>query len=135
MNTEGIVKEKSADTVVVSVKRESACGGNCAACGGCGAADLKVIAKNAANAEVGDRVLLESDSKAVLLTAFSLYIMPAAIFIAVFAALYSLSASTPVFVVSEAAAMIIYIALARLAGFGKKISVSAVKIISRGSRL
>lgn len=135
MKAEGIVKEKSADTVVVSVIREGACGGNCSACGGCGGTAVKVTAKNRANAEVGDRVLLESDSKTVLLTAFSLYILPVAIFFAVFAVLYSLSAGTPVFVVSEAAAMIIYIAFAKLAGIGTKISVSAVEIILRNNGL
>ena len=135
MKAEGIVKEKSADMVIVSVIREGACGGNCSACGGCGGTVIKTAAKNRVNAEVGDRVLLESDSKTVLMTAFLLYILPVVIFFAVFAVLYSLSASTPIFVVSEAAVMIAYIILSKLTGFGTKITVSAVEIISRNNGL
>ena len=135
MKAEGIVKEKSADAVVVSVIRDGACGGNCSACGSCGGKVIKVIAKNGVNAEVGDKVLLESDSKTVLLAVFLLYILPIVIFFALFAVLYSFSVSIPIFVVSEALIMIIYIVFAKLAGFDTKITVSAVEIISRNDRL
>lgn len=135
MRCEGIVKEKSADTVTVSVIREGACGGNCSACGGCGETVIKIAAENRVNAEVGDRVILESDSKKVLFSAFILYILPILIFFAVFMPLYSCGFSTPSVVIIEAAAMIFYIIITKLSGIGSKITVSAVKVISRDGRL
>lgn len=61
------------------VRRQSACGHNCASCGGCGpesATRVTVLAENAPGAGVGDTVRVESESSRVLGMAAVLYILP-----------------------------------------------------------
>lgn len=74
---------------VVSVKRGTACGGNCESCGGtCSFRSvLSVTAKNTACACVGDNVLIESSTKKILGAAALVYLLPlAAFFIGYFGA-------------------------------------------------
>jgi sigma-E factor negative regulatory protein RseC len=64
--------------------RESACSGDCHKCSGCGAVQQKMLfsARNPICAQVGDLVVVESESTSVLTAALVLYIMPLILFFA-----------------------------------------------------
>ncbi|MBQ3114913.1 MAG: SoxR reducing system RseC family protein [Clostridia bacterium] len=76
MKQVGVVSEIIEENAKVQFKRASACGENCAMCGGCEKLNSFVIAKNVIKADVGDTVILETDTKRVLLAAFLVYILP-----------------------------------------------------------
>ena len=68
----------------VEVTRRSACGHDCAKCGGCGGLEtqtLYVTARNHAHASVGDRVLLEGETKQVLGFAVLVYLIGGVLFV------------------------------------------------------
>ena len=69
-------------TATVIHIRESACSGDCHKCSGCGAAQetLLIRANNHIRAEVGDMVILTSESGPVLKAALVLYMVPMALF-------------------------------------------------------
>ncbi|MGI6029420.1 MAG: SoxR reducing system RseC family protein [Candidatus Heteroscillospira sp.] len=71
----------------IAVRRESACGGNCHACGGtCSFKNLmKVSAKNSVMAEVGSRVVVESSTASILKAAAVVYVIPLVLFFAFYA--------------------------------------------------
>ncbi len=77
---------------IVSVKRESACGGNCAACGGGCAPESMVdaIAKNSAGAKKGDIVVVESSNEEVYKMAAVVYVLPVLLMIAGYIAGFSI---------------------------------------------
>lgn len=61
----------------VSVERQTACGGNCASCGGCAYKSiLTAIAVNDFGAKVGDKVTLQSRSSGVIGAAALVYLLP-----------------------------------------------------------
>ena len=63
----------------IMVRRPSACGHDCASCGGCGPNSITqviAVADNEAGARVGDTVRLESGSGRVLGLAALLYLVP-----------------------------------------------------------
>ncbi len=62
--------------------RESACSGDCHKCSGCGAAKetLMFRAENPIGADVGDLVVVRSDSAPVLRAAAVLYLLPLVLF-------------------------------------------------------
>ena len=67
----------------VEVTRRSACGHDCAKCGGCGGLEtqtLYVTAFNGVAAQVGDRVLLEGETGRVLGIAVLVYLLPVVLF-------------------------------------------------------
>ena len=71
----------------VAVKRQSACGHDCAQCGGgCSelmvASEVRVVAENAAGARAGDTVTLESSTSRVLGAAVLVYTVPFLLFFA-----------------------------------------------------
>ena len=71
-----LVGEKNAE---VLVRRLSACGHDCASCGGCGpdsAAQVTAVAENELGARPGDTVRVESESGRVLGMAAALYLVP-----------------------------------------------------------
>ena len=78
MTKEGIVTRIDGDTAVVLVKTMNACDVCRAECGGhCDKARLeKVCAKNDIGASVGNRVMLYSDTKSVMLWAVLVFILP-----------------------------------------------------------
>lgn len=84
MISEGIVVEINKSYAVVNVKRQSACGENCASCGGCEKNSVSVNAVNSVNADKGDKVLVESKTSAVLCSAFVIYIIPLFVFLSVY---------------------------------------------------
>jgi len=70
----------------ISVKRKSACSADCENCHGCAHPEetITVTAYNAAEAQVGETVLVESSSKQVIGLAALLYIMPVVLMIAAY---------------------------------------------------
>lgn len=76
MKQTGVVSEIKDGTATVRFVRDSACGENCAMCGGCDKRTSVVNAKNIAGAKPGDRVVVETDTGMVLAGAFSAYIVP-----------------------------------------------------------
>lgn len=69
-------------TAEVLCIRESACSGDCHKCSGCGAAKetLLLTARNHIGAEVGDLVIIQSESGPVLAAAAVLYTIPLVLF-------------------------------------------------------
>lgn len=75
----------------VLVRRQSACGHDCASCSGCGsesAAAVTAVAENLLGARPGDTVQVESESRQILGIAFVLYLVP---LVLLFAAYFSAS--------------------------------------------
>ncbi|MCD7947474.1 MAG: SoxR reducing system RseC family protein [Oscillospiraceae bacterium] len=81
----------------ISVKRQSACGHDCAKCGG-GCAELTVMptvtvtAENPVRAAVGDSVSVESTTRAVLGAAAVVYLLPLVLFFVGYFIAYALEA-------------------------------------------
>lgn len=114
MRTEGIVKSLDGIRCSVAVERKSACGENCAHCGGCSGGGVQIcIAENSAGAGVGDRVVIEIDSGNVLKSAFLVYILPLLAFFAVYAAADGFFGQAAAGIVG-AAAMLAVFAILRL---------------------
>jgi sigma-E factor negative regulatory protein RseC len=80
MEQYGQVIEKKGETASVDLQRHLAC----ASCGKCGILSgsnkrrITVEALNPINAEVGQRVLLESDDRQIIFISFMLYLVPLA---------------------------------------------------------
>lgn len=78
MEQYGQVVEKKGETASVDLQRHLAC----ASCGKCGILSgskrrrITVEALNPINAEVGQRVLLESDDRQIIFISFMLYLVP-----------------------------------------------------------
>ena len=84
MTQQGTIKKLLPNGLAeVEVTRRSACGHDCAKCGGCGGLEtqtLYVTARNHAHASVGDRVLLEGETRQVLGFAVLVYLLSRAVF-------------------------------------------------------
>ena len=85
MREEGIVKRAEGGLCEVVVRRKSACGDNCASCGGaCKMNFQHVTAKDPLGVKPGDCVTIEMESKKVLLSAFLVYILRIIVFVMAF---------------------------------------------------
>ena len=76
------VKSVGADGYAqVEAVRRSACSGDCDHCGGCASAKQHVLvrAKNSIGAAVGDQVIVETSSRAILGAAAVVYLVPLAL--------------------------------------------------------
>ncbi len=77
MQSTGVVNRINGLEAVVLIKRESACGDNCAGCGGCSAGALReVLAENSLGADIGDVVIIEMNTGKVINAAIFVYIVP-----------------------------------------------------------
>lgn len=76
MKQTGVVSEVKDGIAAVRFVRDSACGENCAMCGGCDKRTSFVKAKNTIDAAPGDKVVIETDTGMVLAGAFFAYIVP-----------------------------------------------------------
>jgi len=95
MREEGIVKRELDGLCEVVVRRKTACGDNCASCGAdCKMKFQQVTAKNQIGAKAGDSVIIEMDSKRVLLSAFLVYILPVLVFFISFFTVQKIYASS-----------------------------------------
>jgi sigma-E factor negative regulatory protein RseC len=76
-----VLEDGSAEVLRV---RESACSGDCHKCSGCDSSQqtMVICAENPIGAKVGDWVVIEAKSGAVLKAAVMLYIVPLVLFIA-----------------------------------------------------
>ena len=94
MTEEGIVKSVNNGFCEVVVRRKTACGDNCANCGGgCRLNFQSVAARNDIGAEAGDCVIIEMDSGKVLISAFLVYILPLLVFVSSYFIIGSFSKS------------------------------------------
>ena len=86
MTQQGTIKKLLPDGMAeIEVTRRSACGHDCAKCGGCGGLEtqtLYVTARNRAKADVGERVLIEGETGQVLGLAVLVYVLPIVLFFA-----------------------------------------------------
>ena len=89
MTQQGTIKKLLPDGMAeIEVTRRSACGHDCAKCGGCGGLEtqtLYVTARNRAKADVGERVLIEGETGQVLGLAVLVYVLPIVLFFAGYA--------------------------------------------------
>ena len=76
----GFVREIKGNMAYVRFLRESACGGNCSSCGGCGTKPFDKWMENTLELNVGDKVEVETDNNKILLSAFMVYIFPLLLF-------------------------------------------------------
>ena len=58
------------------MRRETACGGSCAACGGCEGGAVVAVAENTVGAKVGDIALAETRTRDVMGAALVVYMLP-----------------------------------------------------------
>ncbi|WP_066502801.1 SoxR reducing system RseC family protein [Abyssisolibacter fermentans] len=73
----GHVFDVNDDFAIIDVRRVSACGHNCADCGGsCDVPAIRVKIKNILNAKQGDYVEIKTESKKILKYAFIVYLIP-----------------------------------------------------------
>ncbi len=94
MREEGIIRSVSGKLCSVEVTRKSACGENCASCGGnCKLKTQICIAENICRGVPGDRVIIEISDKKMLKSAFLVYILPILVFFVVYVASSACSAS------------------------------------------
>ena len=93
MQRTGTVRELNADFAKVVIKRQTACGENCANCGGCSEKYNEITAKNSIGALVGDTVVVEMEDKTVLSAAFWVYIFPLIIFFVGYGMLFLIGVS------------------------------------------
>ena len=85
MNQIGEVSSVKGDFAEVIIKKESACGENCASCGMCDMSKLrKVTVYNECGAKVGDRVEIVLESWKALTLAAITFILPLVIFLCSF---------------------------------------------------
>ena len=79
-----VTRELESGYAEVFLGRQSACSGDCHHCGGCGAVREKLFvrAENPVGARPGDRVIVESDTGSVLLSAILVYLVPLLLFFA-----------------------------------------------------
>lgn len=70
----------------IEVQRQSACGHDCAKCGGCGAPleRIQAVARNKVHAQVGDVVTIEGESKEIMRMAAVVYALPLVLFFVFF---------------------------------------------------
>ncbi len=97
LQTARVIRVLSDGRAEISVKRQSACGHDCAKCGG-GCAELTVMptvtvtAENPVRAAVGDSVSVESTTRAVLGAAAVVYLIPLVLFFVGYFIAYALEA-------------------------------------------
>lgn len=79
----GIVRALEGDFAIVEVSRKSACeschaatDGECSACISFGNKSVSAKAENAVGANIGDRVMIESSSKTVIIYAAAVFLFP-----------------------------------------------------------
>lgn len=84
MQIAGIVRKTEDRKAFVVIKRETACGDNCAECGGCSSAENEIEAINDIGAERGDCVTVEMEDSKVIAAAFFAYMLPIIIFLLIY---------------------------------------------------
>jgi len=92
MTQKGTVVKIYKNAAYIAVARSSACGHDCASCtGSCTSKTHVVRVINTLGAKPGDTVLLQSDDRAVLRAAFTVYCMPLFLFFSGYGIAYSIT--------------------------------------------
>ncbi len=77
MHAKGTVTQINGNKALIIVDRPTTCGGSCANCSGnCTITNNSIEAENPLGAKVGDYVVIETETKSVLFSAFLVYILP-----------------------------------------------------------
>ncbi len=92
MTGEGTVVKINGNHATVRIEKKSACLGECSSCGLCENPVYDIEAKNSANADVGDKVVLYMPTGRVYFAAFLVYMLPIIAIFAVMGICYILSA-------------------------------------------
>ena len=93
----GQVVALTGERAVIEVQRASACGENCAHCmGGCIPTRHRAMVNNPVGAMVGDRVKIEAKDKAIIRSAFLVYIVPILVSFAAYGLAQVFGAQEPV---------------------------------------
>ncbi len=80
MQTEArVIALKENGMAELAVRRDTACG-DCATCGGCNAGTVRVTVANSLHAAVGDKVVIETATRTVILIAALVYLLPLLMF-------------------------------------------------------
>ncbi len=73
------------NNVTIKITRDSSCGENCAMCNACPSKNMSITMITDIPLSVNDKVLMETNSKHILLWAFMVYILPIILLIAGYA--------------------------------------------------
>lgn len=76
MNKQGVVEKIEGNKVTIRVTRDSSCGENCAMCNACPGKNMLITLNTHISLSVNDKVMIETNSKYVLTSAFMVYILP-----------------------------------------------------------
>ena len=117
----------------VEVTRRSACGHDCAKCGGCGGLEtqtLYVTARNHTDAGIGDRVLIEGETGRVLGLAALVYMLPLVLFFIGYAIAAAMSLSEGLCMVMSFAAFAVGLLIVVIVGRRHKKNPITYDIIS-----
>ena len=86
MNKQGVVEKIEENKVTIRITRDSSCGENCAMCNACPGKNMLVTLNTNFPLSVNDKVMMETNSKYVLLSAFMVYLLPIILLIVGYAA-------------------------------------------------
>ena len=101
-----VIRKLSNGMAEVAVTRGTACGSNCGNCESCiYSSELRAIAVNKINADVGQHVVLESKSSTIYKAEFFVYILPLLLMVFCYALSYKLGASEAVCIFSSFVAL------------------------------
>ncbi len=67
------------DRAEVAMERPSACGGNCASCGGCADSRVLAVADNRFGASLGEEVVIEGAARRLIAMTAMVYLLPLAL--------------------------------------------------------
>lgn len=84
MQITGVVRKTEGRKAFVVIKRETACGENCAGCEGCSSTENEIEAINDIGAGQGANVTVEMENHKVIVAAFFVYILPIIIFLLIY---------------------------------------------------
>ncbi len=131
------VERVNGDMLTVKIKRTTACGENCASCkANCTLTDKTAFAVNTAGASQGDTVMLEMNTKKVLLASFMVYILPIIVFIAAYFVASSAGYSEGISALTGFICMAVVFAVDIIwdKKAGDKYKLEAVKIVGRAQK-
>lgn len=100
MEQRGVVIKLENEYAYVKIRRQSACGSNCASCAGCDTTEQVTKVKNDLKAKVSEQVIIELNTKSLLKAAFLLYIFPLILGFAMGIILFSFSANNALSIIS-----------------------------------
>lgn len=132
-----VVESDNKGLCTVELSRQSACGGNCASCGGCASNKIiKAKAHNAIGAETGDLVVVESSRKEIYGIAALVYMVPILLLLVGYLAAESLLSAPYAPGICAAAGFIVGIASSVIYARKRKerVYLAVIQILQRSSQ-